>query len=580
MPIRRITAEHALYLLAFVIGCFFRLYNLGSTPLSDYEASHALQALAQPLNASSISSVAPAYIILTRATFDVFGSSDLLARFWPALAGSFLVFAPLFFRRELGQKAALLLAFGLALDPGLVAISRLAGGAMMAIVFTFFALGWMWTGFPTLAGVFAASALLSGSTSIVGISIFLVVWGITRLAHIPFPSFHPIPDLKARIRPALAAAGITFLAAGMFFLFRPADLSSIANGMAEYFSGWAMTSEKSAVQMLFMLLIYAPLPFLFILTQVFYWLIRQSISEEPIKAPPVGTLLWLAASILIVFIYPGKQAWDLGWIIIPMWVFTAQTLSQMLPESKPHVISLILAGTIFTLLALFWNTLVSSRQIVSFSAFNLPENVSRLLIQLILFIGVIGLGGLSALLVSLGWSPKTSRDGLVIGLTAGFVFYSISAMWGVSQLRQNRPEELWSPGPAAGQVGLLLDTIHQVSEQNSGFDKTIDILSIITSPSMRWALRDFPRTGYANGIPPGESPSIVITRQEGENPTLEAAYRGQDFSWSIAPGWSGDLPVDLLEWLVARQAPVIEKQVILWVRSDLFLGEQVNSAIE
>jgi hypothetical protein len=97
---------------------------------------------------------------------------------------------------------------------------------------------------------------------------------------------------------------------------------------------------------------------------------------------------------------------------------------------------------------------------------------------------------------------------------------------------------------------------------------------------MRWALRDFPRTGYANGVPPGESPSIVITPQEGENPSLEAAYRGQDFSWSVAPGWSGDLPVDLLAWLVARQAPIVEKQVILWVRNDLFPGEQVKSTIE
>jgi hypothetical protein len=98
--------------------------------------------------------------------------------------------------------------------------------------------------------------------------------------------------------------------------------------MAEYFTGWAFASGKSVVQMHFMLLVYAPLPFLFILTQVFFWLIRQSFSEESINPPPVSVLLWLVVSILIVFIYPGKQAWDLGWIIIPMWVFTAQTLAR------------------------------------------------------------------------------------------------------------------------------------------------------------------------------------------------------------------------------------------------------------
>src|SRR4030065_107789 len=94
------------------------------------------------------------YVILTGAGFRLFGSSNFIARFWPALTGALLIFLPFFFKRELGQKAALILAFGLAIDPGLVAISRLAGSSMMATSFTLLSLGWIWGGYPVLSGIF------------------------------------------------------------------------------------------------------------------------------------------------------------------------------------------------------------------------------------------------------------------------------------------------------------------------------------------------------------------------------------------------------------------------------------------
>lgn len=579
MTERRLTAEHALYILAFIAGSFFRLYHLGSTPLSDFEASQAMQALSRTVAAPDYASGSSTYLILTKAAFDVIGSSDFLARFWPAVAGSLLVLAPLFFRRELGRVCAIILAFGLAIDPGLVAISRMAGGAMIAISSLIFAVGWIWAGIPILAGISLAISFLSSPTSIVGLSIFLILWLTATRLRLQLPSALSIDTIKQQIKPALASAGLTFLAAAIFSLGNPTTLPVMATSIADYFAGWASSSGYSFGKMLFMLVIYLPIPVFLLLTQVFYWLIRQSFTDETIKPPPPGTLLWLSVSILVVFIYPGKQPWDLVWVIIPMWVFTAQILNRLLPEGKLHVASLVLAGTIFILLALFWNTIVSSRQIVSPTAFNLPESTSRLLIQLILTIGVIGLGGLSTLLVSLGWSSRVGQDGLVIGLLAGFLVYSISAMWGVSQLRQNRPEELWFPPPATDQADLFIDTVQQVSEQNTGFAQTIDILSVVDSPSMHWVLRNFHNARYTSGIPIGEMPSIVITSLEEQNPSLEATYRGQDFSWSIYPGWTGIPPGDFLSWLVTRQAPVSANQVILWVRSDRFPGEEVNLAL-
>jgi predicted membrane-bound mannosyltransferase len=89
-----------------------RLLNLGQSPLTDGEASLALQALqiGQMGTAAFIPGPYPAYIFLTGATFSIFGAGEFLARLWPALAGTLLVCVPAFFRHELGRKTALVLA--------------------------------------------------------------------------------------------------------------------------------------------------------------------------------------------------------------------------------------------------------------------------------------------------------------------------------------------------------------------------------------------------------------------------------------------------------------------------------------
>src|SRR5512136_48260 len=129
------TFEHALYALALAVAVGLRFLHLGALPLSDIEADWALQALRITQGLKPAISPNPAYVHLTAVLFYVFGATNFLARFWPALAGCVLVLAPWQLRRRFGRIPALLLAFGLAIDPGLVAISHQAGGPMLAIVF-------------------------------------------------------------------------------------------------------------------------------------------------------------------------------------------------------------------------------------------------------------------------------------------------------------------------------------------------------------------------------------------------------------------------------------------------------------
>ena len=163
MSSRSKATETVLYFLAITIAITIRFLHLGAQPLSDYEASWALQSLGVAQGARPVLDPNPAYILLAAVNFFIFDASNFLARFWPALAGSLLALAPLFLRGRLGRIPSLILAFGLAIDPGLVALSRLAGGPILAIAFAVFTwIAWEQDR-PRLAGMLAALALLSGT---------------------------------------------------------------------------------------------------------------------------------------------------------------------------------------------------------------------------------------------------------------------------------------------------------------------------------------------------------------------------------------------------------------------------------
>ncbi len=169
--------EGWLYGLAFLIALGFRLIALGASPLTDSEATLALQALHLAQGQTPLLAPQPGYILLTSVLFAVIKSTNFMARCIPALVGSALVFAPCLFREKIKPLPALILAFLFAVDPGLVALSRQANGTILAVTFLLFAWG-MWLNRRAIpAGVFAGLALLSGASVWMG----LLILGLTRL---------------------------------------------------------------------------------------------------------------------------------------------------------------------------------------------------------------------------------------------------------------------------------------------------------------------------------------------------------------------------------------------------------------
>ena len=90
----KITLEITLYGLIFLAALGFRLFQLGWNPLLESEARWALQAWQLTQNELIPVGSQVAYLAFSEVLFTLFGSGNFLARFWPALVGSTLVWLP------------------------------------------------------------------------------------------------------------------------------------------------------------------------------------------------------------------------------------------------------------------------------------------------------------------------------------------------------------------------------------------------------------------------------------------------------------------------------------------------------
>jgi hypothetical protein len=577
MKFRRLTLEDTLYLLAFIVGFSLRFLHLGAAPLNDFEAGWALQALQLASGGERglpILGPQPAYINLSGIFFALFSASNFLARFWPALAGSALVLAPVFFRNYIGRGAALVFAFGLAFDPGLTTVSRLAGGPMLAVAFGTLALGAWISNRAILAGIFAGLALLSGPQILTGILAFLLTWLVAKLLGFRWQPLEMNPDTRPLLRQALITAGVATLVLASMFFFSLQSLAAWFETIPAYLSGWTVPGTVPALRLLAALPVYQPLALILALVAVGGALVKLFLpkfaSQEALSSNPYNQtefhlllFLWFLFSLLLVVVYPARQVADLTWLMIPLWALAALQLSNYLSLEDGDLISTGQALLVVLLMVIFWLNLAGLAMVGGS-----PDEIQA---RLGILLSVLALIALTTILIALGWSWDLSRRGLTWGISIGLGLYLFSVVWGATQMRPKQAEELWSPIPAPGQAGLLLETLQELSEWQTGFKNQVDVNVSLETPALRWLLREFPSVHFVREPQQGSMPTILITSDQ-EEPALAAAYRGQDFVWDVYPGWTGALPDNAIRWLTFRLAPLQENHVILWAREDVFPG--------
>jgi hypothetical protein len=499
----------------------------------------------------------PAYILLTSVLFFAYGGgTNFLARLLPALTGSALVLVPFLFQERLKPRPSLILAFFLALDPGLVAISRQAGSPILALTFLFLAWG-LWENKRTRwAGVFAGLALLSGSSLWEGLFALALTWVIRQgMEHGQQMESTEHPVRNEWLTSLWFAIGTIILGGSLFFL-SPNGLSAWLSSLPEYIRGWVQPSGTSTGMILFSLVAYQPLALILgVIAMVRGWIYRSRRA--------VILSLWMLVTLLLVLFYPAHQVSDLVWMLIPLWSLTALELARNVgvhPEERGEVLGV--AGLSVLILVFMGLDFLSLLQTTSAS--------DQATLRTWLLLGAFFLLVISVLLVAVGWSLRSARLGAVWGLVGVFGMYSFGAMTGAAGLRVSPSAELWSSGSSVDESDLLLTTVSQTSDWS---DKNINSQSVtiagIHSPALQWLLRGH-TMDMVDALDVSASPPIVITTNQND-PKLAAGYRGQSFVWRQSPLWDQAQLIDWMNWLAYRQMPQNSETIIVWVRDDLFL---------
>ena len=554
--------EGWLYLLAFAIAITLRFAQLGNMPLSDAEAAPALQALRISQSTATELAPHPFYILSTSILFLLFGGgTNAFARFIPALVGSLLVVAPLLFDNRIKPRPSLLLAFFIAIDPGLVAISRQAASPILAIVFTVLTVGFINKNKFSWAAVTAAFALLSGPSLWFGLLGIGIAYSIYQLFNVVIKksgdAITETTSLSSLFAPSnLLTLAFTFLLAGTLFFIVPGGLGAAFSSIPTFVNTWFDFSETTPSMVLISLLVYQPFAVLLALIA----LIRGWVKG---LRRIMFLSIWLLVALLLVIFLPARQIADLAWVLIPLNALAALELVRHLkvfPEERREV-----AGVTFLTVFIWLFAWLGMAGINWF-----PADSSEFRLRIGILIGAVFLLILSLLLVAMGWSIRVARIGGVWGMAIGLGLLGLSGLFGAGGMRSlSFPELWWQPGLPL-QADLLRETVNEVSEMGMGNDDSASVVIVgINSPALEWALREKP-VQVVNTLDPTSTPDMVITSFE-LNPTLVSAYRGQDFNWRQTPIWAATTPDAWFRWVTLREMPQTGEVIILWARSDLFL---------
>ena len=541
-------------LTTFTLALFVRLLMLGKSPLGEFEAPWAYQAWQLSHGQISHIGTQAGYLTLTESAFALFGSTNFLARFWPAFAGSLLALLPFFFQKQLSQKAAFIMSLGLALDPGLVAASRLVGGPMLAVAFILLAIALFWDGKRAWSAFFGGMALLSGPSVWLGLLGIALTLGVTRLTG-NFPTRSNTPSREKTSPVGLASAVGVVILLGTSFLRHPQGLSAWVSALPAFVQSYTQPSHIPPGRLLFTLLAYQPLALIFGLIAGLRGLIK---GEKIARA----LLVWFLVTLGLALLYPARQVYDLAWSLIPLWGLAALELGRNFEAVRDFWVTRAQASSIFVLFVLAW---LSFTTLIATGGGELGAKLQW------------GIMGATVVLIALitgivtgEWSWLVARKGLVSGASAALGAYVLAAMIGAAYLRPGDPRELWNPSSGGEQIDLLQDSLADFALLENGRREVLEIIVLADNEALPWALRGFSEVDFRETVSLDAPPPVLITNDVDIPQPWEDVYRGQDFV--LATYLDGDEAIfqDWKAWLAFRDAPLEKEKSILWVRGDLF----------
>ena len=545
---KEFTIELSLYCVALIISIAIRFIGLGEFSLSENEALIANQSLnlfskTAVLSASSLS------LLLTGITFSIFGSTAFWARFFTALFGSLIPVFPFFFKNKIGKLSALILSFILAIDPISIAASRKLGSPIFTIFFLLVSITLLFNKKWKLSTIALAAFSLTGAQASHGIVIAFIFFTIYYVVSDKKDNFTFELDVK-QIGQYFGIFILFLLILSSVFFIAPNGISNMMNGIMNWFSGWGSTQEISISRLLLSLPIYAPLILIFGLITIY-----QAFKKDLIAGKNLA--LFSAIALFLTILYPNRKVFDLLWATIPLSILSAISLGQLHSkiENKNAEKILSLGLVIFGFfLAFNVSALAKNDYIIGSNQFVLQLAIIGVVIILMI---------LSILMVAAGWSSEAAKKGSKIAILFLLIFYSFAIGWRGTHDPERVQAELWNEGLSANEAYLFTETMMNMSERAIGTKNGVPVELRLISQSLKWELRNQSNENLKNI-------KFIVTPNTNEVENLTEEYRGQSFSIQSFPIFNNQSIETLLDWLVYREIPYYQQEIILWVPQVLF----------
>ncbi|RLC81409.1 MAG: hypothetical protein DRJ03_20220 [Chloroflexi bacterium] len=563
-PNSQITIETALWILVALVALALRLSHLDAAPLNEHEAREAMLAWrAVTGQGMPQGDYSPLFFVLNALLFTLCGSSDAIARLWPALLGSALPLAPLLFRRRIGRVSALAAGLYLTFSPTALVAARQLDGAGVAVLGGLLFLGGLVSfvdthnhSWLTLSAVGLALAVTS-SPSAYGLLLTLVLAWLILTWLQPDHALH-LPFDASRFFLTFSIAALAF-STGLGW--NPAGLGATGDLLLAWVTRFGAALNPAASP-LTILTVYEPLVLTFGLGGL-AWVIRRE--------HRLGALLglWAGLGVLLLSLTPGRTPLDTLWIILPL-AMLAGVAVESLARSLRERGDWFSEGIYIPVMLVLW---VHAYLVLTRYAARGEQT------DLFLFLLVLALQVLLGTMFALAMRPVAALRAAAVSIGVVLLAVTLSAGWGVARVRPADPRETLLRAPTAIEVRDLVQTLRELSWRETGMATTLPLVFEAAPDSvLAWYLRDFSAARRVESLAAEETGLVLVTSRRDLALSADGEYAGQDFvlrrSWDPAGtrciwGWPPRCNA-AVGWLLRRRSPappVAERWAVLWLES-------------
>lgn len=542
------------FLLAFLVGLGLRLWRLSEVSFTLAEAQIAQGAWHMAMGNANGLTGNVSYAGLSALLFHLFEPSFFFARLLPALFGSSLILVPWFWRKELGEKIALVLAFGLAIDPILLSFSR----QITTPVFVLAGLAWAVTALkskrPVLAGIMLAVGFLGGYSfwvlALVGLAVFII---LRKRANFDFiDNSH---KAKSFLLPLLTSFIVSLVLISSAFLLSTESLGGIGAGLVESLQLFNTKYEFGVYQPIIVAIAYSLLPLFLAI-----WALAEDLrNHRPLKDLPF--LIGWGSSVLLSVLLGRQDLGMLAFAAVFAWLAAAGSIAQIMKQGADFR-EIVLGITAFQIVILVYMQMVGGR------LSSLAVNSAEFRPALFALVAGVLLLVISTILVGMGWSRQVGKQALQNSFLIALLVMTV----GLSLRTVRSQQESTSLSLLAGPIVLPNNDIQAVVneiDRNGRADKTeitYDLGDL--EQQFAWFFRNQDDWKSTQNVLQAD---LMLAESETDFSAADV-YRGRNVVLFRQIDQQVVKPGDFLKTLLGEPLPLVSHNGVLWVRLNLFTG--------